>query len=74
MFKTTCEGCYYYVANGPATQDGVCRKNPPDYDAVFRLTRYTPIPGNWMACGCYLQKPQERSLLTDLQQRREAAE
>jgi hypothetical protein len=77
MSKTSCDGCFFYVANGPAAQDGVCTKAPPTYDPVFRLTRYTPVPGNWMACGAFMARSREQpqSLLESLrQQNREASE
>ena len=67
MAEMTCDGCVYYVSNGSVDRDGVCTKEPPKYDAVFRVTRYTLVPGNWMACGCFFARARERSLLTELQ-------
>ena len=72
--KTTCGGCYFYVESSSSAQSGVCIKLPPVFDQVRGVTRYPPVPDQWMACGCFQGRVREQSLLDGLRQVRETPE
>ena len=72
--KSNCGGCYFYAESSSAAQSGVCIKLPPVFDQVRGVTRYPPIPEQWMACGCYQARMREQALLDGLRQARDASE